>query len=164
MLQHLLFVKIAGKVRTCLYFNECGQTEIHNGHRWKYDWNRYDDGWVCEKHGWHLVRKFLRSKESIKRTNQKKFHFLNKSIRQKDNPRTGYCSRCPNNLYDGSCKKTDTHHYFYMTIMPWACTIELCVSCHYYETFPSRNKTINRDKYNILICNNKMSYSIDDFF
>ncbi len=50
------------------------------------------------------------------------------------NPRTGYCSLCLNNIYDGSCKKTDLHHIEYDLDNPLRYTIELCPSCHGKET------------------------------
>lgn len=44
--------------------------------------------------------------------------------------RKGYCSQCTNNIHDKSSKKTDLHHEFYITCMPWLGAIELCPSCH----------------------------------
>src|SRR5262245_53540311 len=46
---------------------------------------------------------------------------------------TGYCSRCTNNIYDGTCKKTDMHHLFYIVIFPWFGRQELCAACHVKE-------------------------------
>jgi hypothetical protein len=43
---------------------------------------------------------------------------------------SGYCSKCSNNIFDGSCKKTDMHHLFYIIIVPWFGRIELCSTCH----------------------------------
>lgn len=44
--------------------------------------------------------------------------------------RTGYCSLCPNNIHDGSCKRTNLHHKYYLRIFPWFGRIEVCRSCH----------------------------------
>ena len=43
---------------------------------------------------------------------------------------TGYCSTCTNNIYDGTCKITNMHHWVYIIICPWFGTEERCVSCH----------------------------------
>ena len=43
---------------------------------------------------------------------------------------TGYCSLCANNIYDGTCKITNMHHWVYIIILPWFATEERCVSCH----------------------------------
>ena len=48
---------------------------------------------------------------------------------------TGYCSKCPNNIYDGSCKTTHMHHLIYVRILPWFGRHELCPSCHTTETW-----------------------------
>ena len=40
-----------------------------------------------------------------------------------------------------TCKVTNSHHLFYLPIMVWACTIELCPKCHGIETV----KTIDRE-------------------
>jgi hypothetical protein len=56
--------------------------------------------------------------------------FLGKNIFLGFRQQIGYCSKCPNNIYDGTCKSTHMHHYFYCIIMPWACRIELCAKCH----------------------------------
>jgi hypothetical protein len=47
---------------------------------------------------------------------------------------TGYCSKCPNNIFDGSCKTTQMHHLIYIRILPWFGREELCPSCHITET------------------------------
>lgn len=44
--------------------------------------------------------------------------------------RSGYCSLCPNNIHDGSCKRTNMHHWIYIRIFPWFGRIEVCRGCH----------------------------------
>lgn len=143
-------LRLANNYRRCLYFNDCKQEEHYNGKRWQKKWNRYNNGFICDNHYYHKVSRFRRTKEDNKRFNDRRtkeylkkcaekfsprrIAFGNKRITLWQNLRTGYCSVCPNNIYDGSCKKTDTHHYFYLPIMVWACTIELCASCHAYES------------------------------
>jgi hypothetical protein len=44
---------------------------------------------------------------------------------------TGFCSQCPNNIHDRSCKKTDMHHALgYFATLPWFGRVELCTKCH----------------------------------
>jgi len=42
--------------------------------------------------------------------------------------RKGQCSCC-----ERTDVNTDMHHWFYITAMPWACTVELCDSCHQHH-------------------------------
>lgn len=45
--------------------------------------------------------------------------------------RSGYCSKCSNNIFDETCKRTHSHHaQGYYIIFPWYGVIELCPSCH----------------------------------
>jgi hypothetical protein len=53
--------------------------------------------------------------------------------------RRGKCSECGKGIGDSYInkygknaiiKQTHMHHWFYLVIMPWACTVELCASCH----------------------------------
>lgn len=46
------------------------------------------------------------------------------------NPRTGVCMRCGKSVAQGQIKKTNMHHIAYIPIMVWACTVEVCLSCH----------------------------------
>ena len=47
------------------------------------------------------------------------------------NLRTGYCSKCTNNIYNRTCKNTVLHHAIdYIIILPWFGTQELCRKCH----------------------------------
>lgn len=56
--------------------------------------------------------------------------FLGKQIYIGFRQLTGYCSQCPNSIFDGIHRRTDMHHVFYLPCMPWACRTELCVPCH----------------------------------
>ena len=58
-----------------------------------------------------------------------RYAFLGKNIRGTMRL-SGYCSQCPNNVFDNSCKKTDMHHWIYITCLPWFGRIELCNKCH----------------------------------
>jgi ferredoxin len=69
------------------------------------------------------------------------------------NCRSGRCSWCTNNIYDGSCKETQWHHLKYDDNKPQAHRIELCASCHRKETIrldpgmiPERDKNSGRFK------------------
>lgn len=62
-------------------------------------------------------------------------------------PRTGYCSKCSNNIFDGSCLVTGMHHKKYDRNNPLRYTVELCSSCHAYETLG--NKRFIRNQYGL---------------
>lgn len=59
-----------------------------------------------------------------------RIRFLGKQIFIGFRQLTGYCSHCPNNIFDGKYKRTEMHHLKYIPCMPWACRIELCIPCH----------------------------------
>jgi hypothetical protein len=149
---HMYTKNLKNSMRQCLYFSECGKREIHNGIKWQQLWLRYQVGYICMNHYITLIRrpkipksyhrKFRRTPEQNKIINKKynkiyhprRFRFKDKSISLKSNPRIGYCSWCPNNIHDGSCRLTNMHHIEYYIIFPWFGTVELCVSCHNKET------------------------------
>ena len=64
------------------------------------------------------------------KTHERTITFLNKPIILNWKLRKGYCSNCPKNIYDKTCKYTQLHHWLYVPIMPWACTEEFCSRCH----------------------------------
>ena len=72
----------------------------------------------------------LHYKDRWKPTNELTFNFLGRLVTSTFRQITGYCSKCPNNIYDDTCKITHMHHYFYLSCMPWACREELCARCH----------------------------------
>jgi len=61
-----------------------------------------------------------------------RLRFKDKSVLLKENPRKGICSKC--------CKKgyTHIHHLEYHNNDVLKDAIELCASCHAYETWKSR--------------------------
>ena len=132
---------MTGIVRKCFYFNDCHVEETYNGEKWKEKWAHYQGNIICESHYTKLIRLPRRQKipnynkkwniKAHKIHGPKRIRFLGKRVELTFNPRTGYCSLCSNNVHDGSCKKTDRHHYFYVPIMMWACTEERCSSCHH---------------------------------
>ena len=64
-----------------------------------------------------------------------RFGNLKRQIKGTFRQLTGYCSKCPKNIFDGSCKTTHMHHLFYIMIIPWFGRAELCASCHAKETW-----------------------------
>lgn len=104
-------------------------------------WYRYKTGWICSRCHNKLVTnpKFHPIYNPIFRS--RCLLFKGKHILLEKNPRTGYCSWCTNNIYDGSCKRTSIHHVEYDDKNILANTIEICNSCHAYET--NRLKTLN---------------------
>jgi hypothetical protein len=123
--------------RKCLYFNVCGRTETYTG-RWKEHWHPYQDGYLCKTHYSKLVGYKKRTAEQRKKYNDKynirKIKFIDRQIIVSKNPKSGFCSWCSNNIYDGSCKVTNMHHVEYDKNNVLANTIEICASCHAYET------------------------------
>lgn len=81
-------------------------------------------------------------KVRIQEHDKQRIIFLDKQLRLNFRQSTGYCSKCPNNVFDGTCKQTNMHHYFYVPCIPWACRQELCASCHSKITM---NKRWNND-------------------
>ena len=77
---------------------------------------------LCQKCFCHL---FNYKYEKIRL--QHLIRFFGLKIRLGWNPRKGFCSKCGTSK-DGW--KTHMHHWFYLRIMPWACTMELCCTCH----------------------------------
>ena len=79
-------------------------------------------------------------REQVKRRNAKwhpiygprRIRFKGKRIQLKDNPRTGICKQCDRKGL------THIHHTQYDEYNPMKYTIELCVSCHAYETWSDR--------------------------
>jgi len=118
----------------------CGSNEtyiqIRNG-RGTPQWNNYKDGKICSR----CHHKLYEPKEK-------------KKLRNKNNSkyRLDYCGinlllsfQLPRNICEvcGKTKKEikiDRHHYFYIRIMPWACTISICGTCHQNITHKGRIK------------------------
>lgn len=129
-------------------------------------WLRHDDGFICHTCYNKLISNPKRTKEYIKKYNDKRtpeynkkyndrktpeqiknnndkrimLRFGGKQILLNENPRTGYCSICRNNIFDGSCKITHIHHLEYHDGSPLKDTVELCPSCH-------RKQHIGQDEY-----------------
>ena len=112
-----------------------------------YRWSYYNNKIICRNHYSKLVTNKRQTPEYKKKYNSKRpkgfgkkyndrrILFLGKIITLSWKIRTGYCSLCPNNIFDKSCNQTQTHHWFYVPIMVWACTVELCGACHMYTKF-----------------------------
>lgn len=73
-----------------------------------------------------------------KKRSRRRLKFLGRGRTLKFILRYGICDEC------GISRQTNLHHLFYLPIMPWACTIELCTSCHMKESWRlgSLNKSI----------------------
>ena len=108
--------------------------ESHTGKSYQ-RWHNIDGKCHCWK-CWKRIIQYHRYDKIWDKKNRHdiSLHFLGKKRRVKHSKKTGYCSWCPNNIHDGTCKRTSKHHYFYMPIMIWACTEEICNSCHINET------------------------------
>jgi hypothetical protein len=100
-------------------------------------WLRYNDGYLCAKCQDRLIYNPRRSKETIKkyndRNNLKILVFKGKRILLKENPRKGVCTRC-GAIKGINCKITNMHHIRYHDDDILKDTVELCASCHSKES------------------------------
>lgn len=122
-------------------------------------WTRYKDGWLCGRCYGRLISsprahaklkekrrlKGLENIENIKNRNNKNTKFTRISFKDEriytgKTIRTGYCSRCTNNIFDGSSQQTHLHHHSYNNSDFLDKTEELCASCHAIETWKTRKK------------------------
>lgn len=135
--------KILRKINIINITNEkicynCGsnKTTLRNGiyERW-YKHQTVQDKIVCHScykklFGYPRYSKTYNDKKNPI-TNKQRYLYKNRRILSDYNPRTGYCSQCSNNIYDGTCKKTQMHHSLgYYIIFPYFGLVELCSSCH----------------------------------
>ncbi len=95
-------------------------------HGWE-DWRKYKDGYICKRCHDRLINGPI--------YDSRRLWFKDKRVKLKYTPKTGYCSLCSNNIFDKSCRRTSMHHLFYITIMPWFGTVEVCNSCHRKEHY-----------------------------
>lgn len=126
----------------------CGSTNtrIERGHieHWYHNMGR--DKPICKKcyNNLYSAPQFRdRNRERINAHDRErmksKFLFFKKQIYSNFKQRSGYCSACPNNIYDSTCKVTHMHHWTYIIIFPWFGRVELCSSCH------TKTKNIKQD-------------------
>lgn len=132
----------------------CGsiKTYVRNDNQENWYRNKPFEQWLCERCNnhliknpkWHPITHPITNPITSKKWNQinstKRLKFHDKQIILDNNPRTGYCSWCTNNIFDKSCKHTHIHHKKYHINDPLEDTIELCPSCHRKETI--RLKTV----------------------
>ena len=89
-------------------------------------WYKYQNGWICSR----CRNKLLNNPKHNPISHPKRIRYKGKHVYLDQNPRDGYCRTCPNNIHDGSCKRTHIHHIQYHDNDPLKDTIEVCVSCH----------------------------------
>lgn len=116
-------------------------------------WFRWDGLWLCKKCRVLYVDSPIKRQKWGKHIDPKRINFHNKIISIKYIPRKGICSRCgkkKGDEYHGwrnkekVVERTSLHHWFYLVIMPWACTEELCYSCHTKESWRLGQYSSNR--------------------
>jgi len=93
--------------------------------------NNYDNDGnrLCSRCAMRLIYNRIHGKKWSIINSHKKIIFRGKAVMLDKAPRRGLCERC-GAVKGIDCKKTARHHWFYLTIIPWACTEELCTSCH----------------------------------
>lgn len=97
-------------------------------------WGRDDKGgWLCCKCYNKIVTNPKWQKINNPIYNPRRIGFKTKRYIAKQNPRKGVCLGC------GKHERTEMHHWFYLIIMPWACTRELCMKCHFLTKQIYRN-------------------------
>lgn len=96
-------------------------------------------GMLCKR----CNESYYRPKRDHKETNSKLYRLAGQFMYGWKQIRTGFCSICPNNKFDGSCKATHLHHQHYVRIVPFYGRIEICAPCHYKIT----SKEFPRDEY-----------------
>lgn len=121
--------------RKCL---NCGsdKTYIHKDGRKQ--WHVYLDGYLCKKCYNNLILNPKLNRINNDRWNSVSIIFLKLHIFLSFNPRKGICSWCGKKKGEKFTTKkgsmgtilTHMHHWFYLPIMPWACTEEICNQCH----------------------------------
>lgn len=65
---------------------------------------------------------------TYKKWNSYRILFRGKRVYLKENPRKGFCMKC------GKTGKTNIHHEKYDDADPLKYIVELCISCHWYES------------------------------
>lgn len=115
------------------------ETYVNGGKRW----GRYKDGWLCLNCYKRLVSNPKRTKDYLKKYNDKRLLFKDKQIYLSDPPRKGKCSWCGNKVGDeyidrfgkaAKTKRVSMHHIQYHDYNPSKDTVELCCSCHSKES------------------------------
>jgi hypothetical protein len=134
-------LRLAGIIRTCLYFNQCGKSEKHNGKKWLEHWRKFEYGYLCNPCYKKMAR--LRNPESVILSNSLRVKYKGKYKRVKTVPRKGLCKWCGKKIGDeyincfgelATIKQTQTHHFEYNDNDVLMDTVELCSSCHSLET------------------------------
>jgi hypothetical protein len=85
--------------------------------------------WFCARCYGRYISK-PRRLLSLRKGDQNRIYYKGLRPRQSEIPRTGHCSICLNNIYDGTCRRTHVHHRQYHDDNIMHDTIELCPACH----------------------------------
>lgn len=115
--------------------NNCKSTKTYIGKEGKERWRLNEGKYYCQKCYGRLVgnKKYynpIKQKifNAIHNPKRIRLNFKGKTIMLKENPRKGICERC------GFIGYTHIHHIQYHDDDPLKDTIELCASCHAFET------------------------------
>jgi len=122
------------------YFRQYHLNNKERRNEYDREWRKNHPGYMTDyrnshpefrEHEKQYKREFYRlRKDYWEKLQEQSIRFGEKNINVGKKVRTGFCSLCTNNIYDGSCKKTDMHHIKYHENDPLKDTIELCFSCH----------------------------------
>ena len=100
-------------------------------------WYHKDGEWYCNRCNNYLFKN--PRYHPITNPTRHRFWYHKRQIFSTFKWLTGYCSWCANNVYDMTCKRTQMHHWVYVTCLPWFGRIELCSSCHGKTTRKQEN-------------------------
>jgi len=117
--------------------SNCGSDKTRSIRKGSPVWCKYKDSWLCTKCYCRLVLNPRRSKEIIKkyndRNNKKILKFKDRYVLLKESPRKGVCTWCKA-IRGKDCKITQIHHIEYHDDDILKDTVELCASCHGKES------------------------------
>jgi len=115
----------------------CGNTKTYINKRGVPEWRNIDDKPWClrcyDRIFSHPTRNPKRTKEQLRKSNEKRIKFKDKIMYLSENPRIGVCNGC-RAVVPFDCPKTDMHHEEYDELDILKNTIELCTNCHNNET------------------------------
>ncbi len=125
----LLFTTLTNNIENiCI---ECGNNKtyikIRNG-RGSPVWYNYKGGKICQNCYSRIVLAPKHNKKNNEKLKWYRLDYMGINLLLSFELPRNRCEVC--GILKGQGQKIHRHHYFYCVIMPWACTISICNSCH----------------------------------
>src|SRR5215510_4157089 len=113
------------KITEVRFCKRCGKSKTIIDKFGYAHWNHTEQGLLCHQ-CYNIVKGYTRKHWTRRnaRRNKLKLAFLGRIVVLTFDPRKHVCSRCDKQGF------THMNHLMYIPCMPWACTEELCASCH----------------------------------